>query len=240
MELTNIFSSYDLKARIFPSILAAVPLFAFGNAIDFRVELTMKLSLLSLASFAVIAFIANSVRQKGQRIEKRLFQKWDGAPTTRFLRHRDSTFDQHTKVRYQNFLGRAIEKEMPTENREISNPEESDALYESGVRWLRKYTQDKNSYPLVFKENVAYGFSRNLLGLKATGIVIAVAVLIVELILLGLPIFPNLITALKPHCLSIIVSFIALGGWFFLVREDVVKRNADSYARALLEVCESI
>src|SRR5947208_9959356 len=59
---------------------------------------------------------------------------------------------------------------LPTSEEEAADPEGADQRYEACVRFLRNATRDRSTFPLVFAENVNYGFRRNLWGMRSAGI----------------------------------------------------------------------
>ena len=80
-----------------------------------------------------------------------------------------------TKQRYHAFLAGKINVPFPDKNQEANNSMAADEVYQSGVRWLLNHTrpEDNKKFELIFKENVAYGFRRNALGVKPLGLVIS-------------------------------------------------------------------
>lgn len=64
---------------------------------------------------------------------------------------------------------------------EQADPTAADHSYAAAVAVLREATRDTNRYPLVFAENVSYGFRRNCWAIRPFGIVtssLAIGVLI--------------------------------------------------------------
>ena len=65
----------------------------------------------------------------------------------------------------------------------------ADTKYEEVVRSLREATRDTSRFPLVFAENVNYGYRRNLWGLRPFGTPIAVILTLCSWTLLALTIW---------------------------------------------------
>src|SRR5207302_5823609 len=106
-------------------------------------------------------------RARGRLLEKRLYSEWGGIPTTAWLRHRDDNLDSITKARYHRFLESRIDGlKIPSAESETNDPAAADKAYASAVKWLLEYTRNAKSFPLVFNENVYYGFRRNTLAAK--------------------------------------------------------------------------
>src|SRR5690606_14015952 len=71
---------------------------------------------------------------------------------------------------------------MPSATAEAHDPGSADAAYDSCALYLRDRTRDKTAFPLVYAENVNYGFRRNLWGMKKAGVVISVCALVATVI----------------------------------------------------------
>lgn len=97
----------------------------------------------------------------------------------------DNTIDIKTKKRYHNYLEKNIEGlELPNQNEEIENPKDSQEKYESAIKWLLENTRDTKKFPLLHQDNINYGYSRNMLGIKPLGITISIISLILNAYLL--------------------------------------------------------
>ena len=131
---------------------------------------------------------------------------------------------------------------------EQANPERADELYRSASNYLREHTRDTTIYPLIFKENVAYGFARNIRAFKSLGIFITVSSLLVSLVV----IYPDATTlgSMSPRLVIQEISFPYLGliaihlsmlwVWIFLVTANWVKLRGFAYAKRLYSACEKI
>ena len=175
---------YERQARLYPALLALLPLLATvvllyaPQASSFSVALTIAVSCGGLY------LLTNLCREFGKRLEEQLFQQWGGKPTTQLLRHRDKSIESVTKRRYHLFLATKINHTFPDEDQEKHNPDAADGIYQSGIRWLLNHTRpdDSKKFDLLFKENIAYGFRRNALGLKPLGLIISIVSLLWALV----------------------------------------------------------
>jgi hypothetical protein len=241
MELGELFDTYSRQARLQPALLVLAPVF-FTIAVWFPRDYSLTAGLVGLGvSCGIAGLLAHIARRRGRIAERQLFAEWGGKPTTIWLRHRDTHLDEYTKARYISFLQRHIAGwTPPTSEEEAANPEAADRRYETAVKWLLEYTRDTTKFPLVFKENISYGFRRNLYGLRIIGLFLAVVALVVnineqnhyyrnnsgEVHVLGV-----LLT-----CVCIIMALC----WWFITTRDWVRDAADSYARALLSACDAV
>lgn len=221
---------YVWKARRCPVLLAVLPvalavLAAFPGA-DWKL-------LLPLCTFCGLFMLFGQVgRDRGSKHQDRLFASWGGKPTTVMLRHREGTFDDTTLGKLHEWLARVTGVPAPSKRKESASPEDADKVYDEYVRHLRDATRDKQQYPLVFEENVSYGFRRNAWGLKPYGIALAaIGTAGAAVNLIRFHHGPEL--GLAIGCTA--VSAILLLFWLFWVNPGWVKIPARAYAERLLE-----
>jgi hypothetical protein len=239
VSIANLFDPYVRKARLYPAMLALFPVFVAILVLFPALYKSIEGALVSLAiGCGVLMFLASNVRYLGLKKEQQLYKLWGGKPTTVWLRHRDRNLDILTKQRYHAFLEKHIpELKMPTPNEETASTISADDFYESAVKWLLEYTRDKKKYPLVFEENINYGFHRNILALKP--IAIAINLLCVGGILLNNYLQHHSLTFTDMKdvaALSIPLAMLLF--WIFLVSPDWVKSIAYAYTRALFACCD--
>ena len=226
---------YSYQAEALPTLLMIVPVALF-IAVLLPEGTTLKGLLLKFSPFvalAALSFVASQVGADfGRRLEKRLWAKWDGPPTTRFLRHRNREYNEITRHAVHERMARLGFK-VPTEDEEAHDPENSDEYYAAFVAELRRVTRNKGKYPLVHKRLIDYGFRRNMLGLKWIGLVTpAVVSLLCALHTLWKWDEAGLI---NPVLFVGVVSVGIAIGWLTLVNEKVVSLGAERYADSLLE-----
>lgn len=246
--LKDIFDKYSLNARAKPSLFMIFPLIVIVLAWYPQSRTIYSALLGGAVTFGVIAFLANYVASTGRYKESNLYQEWDGAPTTIILRYSDSTIDKYTKKRYHTWLNNNIrEWSLPSRDDEMKDKEDADQKYESAIRFLREKTRDRSLYPLVFAENINYGFSRNIWAIKPIGISLSLFALIMNSALIWHKIQPDIVEGnqnilrLMPvdGALSWMISLLCLSAWIFWAKKEWVKNRGFAYARALLAVCDS-
>src|SRR5262249_16715133 len=122
---------------------------------------------------------------RGRKLQEGLYAQWGGQPTTAMLRHSDNRINRHTKARIHDGL-RAMGTSfvLPSEVQEEADPHAADMLYASAVDELRRRAKQAK-IASVHRENVSYGFSRNLLALKPAGLSLSIFCLL----LLGLSVW---------------------------------------------------
>ena len=129
-----------------------------------------------------MTFISTFISNLGNRCQKRLFIIWGGVPTTIILRHADRNLDRYTKQRYHKWLNDKIDNlDLAALEDEEKDPVDADLKYQSAINFLREFTRDKAKFPAVYRDNVVYGFSRNLLAIRKFGLLISFTCMSVNL-----------------------------------------------------------
>ena len=238
---------YDRPARLYPGLLVFAPLAVLLVSFYGMAQIIAS-SIVSILGFCGVAYALGRVaRDAGKRIQDKLFAKWGGAPTIQMLRHRDTLIDIHTKERFHEVLSQGIGKTMPSTETELADPVAADELYRAATVWLISQTRNAKEFPLVFKENVAFGFHRNALGMRSIGVSVSVICLVwlllhIKVLEFSTPFFaPEKIGDMSPSDLvSLVISALMLTAWLLLFNESSVKRAGFSYAERLLQSCDRI
>ncbi|SRR6266478_7100093 len=234
------FDTYNLRARVAPVFVVLIPVIVAVTA-----WVPEGLSL-KLGSAAVIVSVGLSMlvgqlgRDFGKRKEPALWKSWDGPPTTQFLRHRDTKFNSVIRNRYHRCLKKLRpDLKIPTPEQEAKDAVVADQIYGAASRYLIGATRDTKKFPLIFKENVNYGFRRNLWGLKPVGLPIVA----LSMLICGLRLWISYQTSSNPSAESIagiVINFALLLLWVFWITPSAVRIAAEAYAERLLEACEQL
>ncbi|WP_342609135.1 hypothetical protein [Vibrio tritonius] len=246
-ELEKLFDKYSFNARVKPAFFLALPIVISVIALYEPARSWGGAVITFITSFGVITFAANQMSTKGNILQEKLYKKWGGAPTTLILRHSDSRLDKHTKARYMSKLEEIVPNfKTISANDEAGDPENADEMYRTAATFLREHTRDTSQYPLVFKENISYGFSRNIRAFKWIGVLVSALSVIVSSIIVWFnylkeksePIW-DMLFSIPFESLSLLVLLIViLLTWLFVVTEKWVEIRAFAYARALFASCE--
>lgn len=236
---------YERKARVTPSLLVVLPIliplvFHFGVK---NATLTAVLSL--IGGCGVIYAGASISRGRGKKIEEKLVRQWGGMPSTIVLRHRDTFFDSVTKRRYHADCVSKLGIKMPTTEEEIADPAVADDIYLGVGRRLRELTREDKK--LLLKENIAYGFHRNMLAMKDMGVLFSISGLIYGLVLAQFvtlnPAGLNpsvLLNPGLPAAITLLFSILMLVAWLAYFTADQVRRMGFVYAERLYERLPSL
>ena len=231
---------YSFQARLRPALLALFPLFlTIAVSVPALYEQAKSLLSLAIACGVIVAF-THIARIRGRRIQEQLIKEWGGLPSTLWLRHDDENLEAETKKRYHKFLQNNVPNwKAPTPGEELVDQSNADSKYGSAVRWLLEHTRDTKKFPLIFTENISYGFRRNALGLKPIGILLSLASIASSAWqLYGM----NLDLIFANHSAQFgvgLISFVMFLWWCCIVTRSWVRDAADAYAKALLAACDS-
>lgn len=230
-KLINKFSPYNTRARLCCIILLLAPVLL---EIFFLIPESRELSS-TIAIIAIVYALCNVAiiitRISGTKAMKKCFP--DLLPAQQYLLPSDNYLGAETKVRYYAFLEKNIDnfKIKPTDD-------DMKEMVETAVTWLIAKTRDETKFPLIAEENMNFGLSYNLLGLKSKGILISGICILTNIILLlasSHAIYP---VPLLIFCLCCDCGFLML--WIFFVTKEVVRQSGKKYARALLSACDQL
>lgn len=229
-------SRYELNARLKPALLALLPalvvaLFWYPGA------WSIVGSVMAAASACGVLYaIALLARNRGRAAERRLDREVGRNHTARLLTHLDHTLIPETKARYHACL-RSHGRVLSSPAEEEADPEGAFRRSRSAVDWLLEHTRTGGGATLLLDENVAYGFQRNVYGLKPFGVGLSAMAIAVHVLLL------TLTTPGEERFwfgLAICIPLAAfLCGWLFLATKGAVAEASLAYGQRLLANCET-
>jgi hypothetical protein len=238
--ITVITDSYERKARLYPALLLVAPV-----VIAIVGAGSTKLSALESIGAVVAgcggAFLLTQLgRDAGKKCEKPLFESWGGLPSVAVFRHRDARIDAITKARYHKQMAALVKNaKAPSPEEEAADWEKADQIYTAWSSYLRVHTRDMKRYPLVFQENISYGYRRNVCGLRPLGVTVSTlslgcgAIWFYHLHLTTGTVSKESVGALI--CVALILLL-----WIFQFTPKWVRIAADAYAERLTETVESM
>jgi len=240
---------YRRRARLKPAILEILPILlvlglaaynAFGG-LDTVSRFGGAGFAALLSTLGLTALLEQLGRDQGKRKESALWATWGGAPTTQMLRHRDAHFCNHvTRARYHQKLQSLVPGViMPTAADEAADPVAADAVYEACTKFLIAKTRDRQKLPLVFEENVNYGFRRNLWGMRPAGLLISLIGTLIAAVGLLVALAGRDATAIA-WMTVLILDATFLTWWSVRINADWVFITAKAYAERLMEVLDSL
>ena len=126
---------------------------------------------------------------------------------------------------------------LPSAASETKSPEKADALYEAAVYEVRERRRSAEVGSLFFKENVSYGFRRNLWGMKPAGLVLAVLCLaasITRILWVGIHVEDGQLTLPMSVWGATFGCAVILVFWAMRVTPSWVKTTAFAYGERFL------
>ena len=241
------FDAYDMKARLFPGLLVLLPAIVYlGLTYGAKHPALAALgSIIGVCGgpYALAAF----VRTWGQRAQTNLYMRWGGQPSTILLRHSDARIATQTKQAYHAQIALKLGLKMPSAEEEENDPVSADQAYAAAADALRPMTNNKVTFPFVFKELVAYGYNRNAFGARWVGMLVALSCAVVVFIRSGALSLQSLAFDMKPlfalslsDGLTLIVCALLSLLWLFHFTGKTVEQSGFSYALRLLEALHKV
>jgi hypothetical protein len=129
---------------------------------------------------------------------------------------------------------------MPSIQEENTDPVAADEFYKGATRLLREITRTK-SRPLLLKENIAYGFHRNMMALRYWGITSSFSGIFFGAAMCGVFYslndylkLPSAFSSITGGLITLVVSLLLLVAWTNFT-ERAVKQSGYCYAERLFE-----
>jgi hypothetical protein len=233
--------AYSIRARLFPAILAAAPALAALALLISWERIALSNVIVTTALVVLVFALADFARKLGLRVEPKLYGEMGGKPSVLMFRRSDATIEGPTKDRYRLFIANKIGQPVPTVQQEAADQAMADTFYEACGTWLRANTRDAKKFPLLFSENVGYGFRRNLFGLKWPALIINLIVVAICAGLVwhrGALDMDNDLT--MRTILVLVIAAIHAAYFAFVVTKNGVKQAARKYGRELILSSETL
>lgn len=238
MDLFKHFDVYSLKARVFPALIAGLPTLALLFVIVPWDHLHLSQAIAAAMGFVLLFAFADMARARGKNVQTRL-----GTGATPEQWHRGNPdVPEGSKDRFRAFLAAQLKQAAPSAEDERSDPRRADDFYLSANAWLRDRTRDTRAFPLLFGENITYGFRRNLLGLKPVALVINLVVLgFCAAVLWFRPPYFAALPDIDEKLVIIIVAVVLHSAYLvFAVGKTAVRDASRAYGRQLILSCDTL
>jgi hypothetical protein len=239
MDIFKFFDAYSIRARLFPAIIAAAPALAALTLLISWETFGLSNLIASLGLLVMLFAIADFSRARGRKIESKIYEEQGGIPSITMFRRNDQSIDGSSKERYREFLAGKLKVAVPSSEEERENQDAADVFYGQCGVWLRQNTRNTNAFPILFGENVTYGFRRNLLGVKNFALLLnALVVAICTLILWRMS--WEMSAPLGSKTTVVLIVAAAHAAYMILaVNRNAVCDASRAYGRELILSCES-
>ncbi|MBI1349461.1 hypothetical protein GC163_24615 [bacterium] len=239
-EIASPLDEYTLRARLAPSLVVVV-IPVMGLLCWLPTFSTTQLTLTAALTTVLMVLFSQFGRDQGRLLQPVLYTSWGGQPSVQLLRFRSNLLAKETRERYRRQLESLNPSiRLPTELEEMADAAEADRVYDSVCLFLREATRNKATFPLVFAENVNYGFRRNLLAMKPAGMALCLAGTISSLLVTVMGIKTG---SLEPPPIPFVVAIlnaVMLTWWCLRINSEWVRVAAFAYAERLLGACDSM
>lgn len=233
---------YSLNARVYPMLLFYAPFCILLIIVVWNIKEYWHYGIPTGIGGLLLYLTSHLGRDNGKKKEAVLWDEWGGAPTDQLFRWQNNIIDEHTKIRNHVKMNTLCPVTHNVDrNFEIQNPILTDSVYSSWNYYLRNQTRDISKYPLIFKENMNYGFRRNLWGLKPYAIFSITFLMIITYVFFVYSIgiwefqfLPELFWLLQTILAAILLV------WVFFVTKSWVHLPAFEYAKRLHESIDSL
>lgn len=226
MKIAKIFDKYELRAQYFPAILASTPAFIVIFILKKKSWFPsphsgMSLTLMENFGLSIVGFFFLMQLQRFLAkycLEKKLFGDTTKLPTAQILLFHDGTFSREMKVNIRKKVLLDFNIDLPGEEREKVDKQETGRLINEAVALIRTMVKDGRQ---CINYNIQYGFFRNLIA----GFFIA----------LPLSLFSMTVCIIYPSNIGMALSlFIAISFTvLFLARKVILTNLAGTYAKNL-------
>lgn len=231
-DLFASFGAYNLRARISVGIIFLAPWLLELYLLIPELHNLSSTIIVAIISYGITNVIIVYCRIPGCKAMRKCFPKI--LPAQEALLPSSSWLDCKTKQRYYSFLSEHVSGfEQHERDSEMTIPTST------AVTWLIAQTRNNTNFPLIAEENINFGFSYNLLGLKPYGLLISFLGLISNGTLFYLYYKQILNIEPKPLIAGFIIDILFLLLWIFIVTKHLVISCGKNYARALLSACDS-
>jgi 4-amino-4-deoxy-L-arabinose transferase-like glycosyltransferase len=222
---------YWPQARLYPALIAIVPLFALVLTLVPWSNLHLSQFIAGLGISVIIYALSEFSRKNGKKLEQGVD---DIGPrhTSTMLWHCDTRLHPDRKDPIVEYAASKLKLKRPTLHEENADPAKADVFYERVAEYLRDNTR-LPKYPILFNEVVSYGFWRNLYGLKPFGLTANAFTVIVAAAFAYYRYRTN--PAYDPTPLILVVAVAAAHAFVLLtmVNREAVVEASNTYARQL-------
>ena len=222
------FNKYTIGARLFPSMISAVPFFVLGHYYltpkigDFVAIVSSYTWIGDLTISAAAVYLLMQVSRWISKplFEDRIFDRGNQFPTTSFLLHTDTYYSSNYTHQIHERIIIDFDIILHSKQDEQRNLQDARKRIKEAISLVRNMVSDSG---LVLQHNIEYGFARNLAG----GSVIAFITSAVSAFL-----FYFVEPIDTAFTVSVIISM--LYGMYLLLSKRIMKYLGANYADVLI------
>jgi len=229
----DVLNSYELRARFAPAIVVVFPLgIIIYSILSFTGQISNQLSQFLTGGAILLTLVylfSFLVRHNGRKIEPELWSSWDGPPSTRIMRWRDTTIGEKTKSQAYAAVKHICGITLCSKAQEAEDEQLADNRISEAFNLVKTYVRKNNPEGLWDKHNAEYGFHRNLIGSRKLWLTFSLIGMLVDGIIWFLYRDNNHLGFVMLNALMLIGALVF--GWFFLPK--FAKASAERYAESV-------
>ena len=226
--MKRIVDNYSIYARFCPSIISALPLFILWFFLSDNIQFKeLGAYLLSLKfyggvtlSVVFLYFYAQVLRITSKVVQSKYFHEKAGFPTIYLMTYVDDTFSKSYKDKYRSLVKEQFDIDLLDESKEAVDIVEARKRLNEATQLIKLKVKSGH---LVLKQNIWYGFVRNLVG----GAIYSIIFCIINIVI-GLTKYNNLILVISSLVLLVVYAGVVL------FRKQILIQNAEAYANQLI------
>lgn len=239
MDILKQFDAYNLKARVFPALIAGLPTLALLFVIVPWDHLGLSHVIAGAMSVVLLFAFADLARHRGKSVEAKL-----ASNATPEQWHRGNPdVPEGSKDRFRTFVAGQLKQAAPTAEEERADARRANDFYLTANAWLRARTsQDTRTFAILFGENITYGYRRNLLGLKPISLLVNLIVLVfcASVLWFRPPYFASLADLDEKLVIIIVAAILHSAYLLFAVGKKAVWDASRVYGRQLILSCDTL
>ncbi len=238
MEILSGFDTYNRRARVIPALIAGLPILTLIFVLVPWDHLALSQVIAGGMGLVLLTAFADLARHEGKKLQERL---GTGEMSVQWFRG-DPDVPEHSKDRYRDFVATQVNLTPPSADDEVLRPQRAKDFYMSVNAWLREATRDHDAYPILFEENITYGFRRNLLGLKFLALICNALVFTLSVGILSLePAYFFKLPNIDEKIYLVLAAVILHSAYLIVaVRLPAVREASRAYGRQLILSCETL
>lgn len=158
--LENFFNEYNLKARVFPALITAIPLFLIKHYI-INQYFSFSLTQIIFGDVSILVILIYLFSQINRVISKSLFEIKTEFPTDKALLPSSTVLSQQYRKKLSDKIQTDFNLALPVLREENENEQDVKLRIREIVKSIINKVKDGR---LLLQHNIEYGFYRNLLG----------------------------------------------------------------------------
>jgi hypothetical protein len=228
--------AYERRARLAPGLLALLPISVVLAVLGLSKAPVVVSVLTALMVAGGPIVLAELVRHQGRKVQESLWVSWGGSPTIQKLRLLQKGQNSLQRETWRKAVSTVTGIELPSARSERANKARADEVIEVAVGQIRSLTRDEPKFLLVRAENRGYGFHRNLYGIRWTGRITAILVVLVVLgYMLWLANVEHQHALTFVNALALLAAVVCFVIWCILPSVKRMESAAERYAYELLQ-----